>query len=270
MINKKLLTSTAIASLMISSAGFAQKNNFAGPSLAISASQVAAETHSQTLAFSYLTYNPTQSVGILTSSQSSRVGGLDLNYGIAISNNFVLGVGATYDFGKIKSGTNIFGAGQYDEDSEAFEGVTTQIKSSLKNHRSIYIQPTYVVNKDSAIFAKVGKHYAKSTINIAHCQAGSANEEDVGVVGACTSGDGLGDFAEEGYLNNSKSVSGWGYGLGLKMFITDNLFVQAEAGVVKYKRHDSSGYYSESEDASIENSSKTKTSNATISVGYKF
>ena len=263
MINKNLLSSTAIASLMISSAGFAQKNNFAGPSLAISASQVAAETHSQSLAISFLTNNETQSYGDLTNSQSSRVGGLDLNYGIAISNNFVLGVGATYDFGKIKSGKNLFAGGQLDEDTGNFEGVTTQIKSSLKNHRSIYIQPTYVVNKDSAIFAKVGKHYAKSTINIAHCQAGDLDAEDVGIVGACTGE----DFSEESYLDNSKSVSGWGYGLGLKMFVTNNLFVQAEAGIVNYKRHDS---FSEDAYSLLENSSKTKTSNATISVGYKF
>ena len=253
MINKKLLTSTAIASLMISSAAFAQTNKFAGPSIAITASQVAAETHVN----SYTNSNINDAYyvelgGSSNNAQSSRIGGLDLNYGIAISNNFVLGIGATYDFGKIKSGKQINAYSSEDND----ESVSSEIASSLKSHRSVYIQPTYVVNKDSAIFAKIGRHYAKSNTNMTYCQSSGYY-----FVGSCEEG-------TEEYFNTNKTVSGWGYGLGLKMFVTDNLFVQAEGSVVNYGRHTSdsdSGY-----DADLYNDAKTKTSNATISVGYKF
>lgn len=256
MINKKLLTSTAIASLMISSVAFAQTNKFAGPSIAISASQVAAETHvnSYTDSNAYDTVSDFFQEGSNKNAQSSRVGGLDLNYGIAISNNFVLGIGATYDFGKIKSGKQVNAT--FSEDN--YESVSNEIISSLKSHRSVYIQPTYVVNKDSAIFAKIGRHYAKSNTNMTYCQSSSD-----GYVGDCVDG-------TEENLSTNKTVSGWGYGLGLKMFVTDNLFVQAEGSVVNYGRHtsdsdDYSGY-----DAYLYNDAKTKTSNATISVGYKF
>jgi opacity protein-like surface antigen len=254
MTNKKiLLTSTAIAGLLFSTTSFAQTTKFVGPSFAITGSHVASSTQSNINTDSLSDY--TDSNVYLSSteknSQVSKLLGIDLGYGFNIGTNFVLGVGATYDFGKIKTGSTY----NY-TDNDANEDATSYLaKSSLKNHRSIYIQPTYVVNKESALFAKVGRHFAKSENDITYCQSDSYGEVDFG----CVDGN-------ETQYKHSKNVSGWGYGLGLKTFLTENLFMQVEGSVVNYSKND---LLSEDNEL-VYYGTKARTSNATISVGYKF
>ena len=254
--NKKLLISTALVSLIISSATHAQTTNFVGPSVALSGSYVGGSSEFKTgTSFGTLSYG--DGIDSKLGDQTNVIPGVDLNYGFAMGNNFVLGIGATYDFSKTKTGgftSNYLING---------EDATFTIDSNLKNHYSLYIQPTYVINKDSAMFAKVGRHYAKSSVK----SAGGFNFEGV-TVGL------LGDDKTV-----SKNIEGWGFGLGLKTFLTSNLFVQFEGGIVEYDKTNlpfrsvlCSGESCEETFTFEDNtgSHKIKTTNAMVSLGYKF
>jgi opacity protein-like surface antigen len=222
-INKILLASTALTSALVTSNAFSQTTNFVGPSLAFTASYIGSSSENKAIVVS-------ADVELLsnTPGKSNFIPGADFNYGFATSNNTVLGLGVTYDFKKAKTG------GLSWEDSDV------TFNNELKNHYSIYVQPTYVINKDSAMFAKIGRHFAKANF--------SSNF----------------DIGEDEFVTASKNVTGWGYGLGLKTFLTSNLFVQAEAGVVDYED------FNFTADEVYNVSIKPKTTNATISVGYKF
>jgi opacity protein-like surface antigen len=222
-INKILLASTALTSLLITSNAFSQTTNFVGPSLAFTESFIGSSSENKAIADEELVLSNTPG------KRNDFTPGADFNYGFATSNNTVVGLGVTYDFKKVKTG------------GLTFEDSALTFNNELKNHYSIYVQPTYVINKDSAMFAKIGRHFAKANFS-------------------------LNDFfgEDEEFVTASKNVTGWGYGLGLKTFLTSNLFVQAEAGIVDYE--DFNFTVDEVYNVSI----KPKTTNATISVGYKF
>jgi hypothetical protein len=217
---KKLLASTALAGLLATSNAFSQTSKFTGPSLALSASHVAGTNEITDTLYSV----------DVTTKKNNFILGADINYGFAIGNNFVIGLGATYDFSKTKNG----------EETTTFtsEDATADVNYSneLKDHYSLYIQPTYVINKDSAMFAKLGRHFAKYTFT--------------GAIPAVPI-----------VVSESLNIEGWGYGLGFKNFLSDNLFVQGEVVVVDYREN-------KVFDGII--LTKPETTIATISVGYKF
>ena len=227
MINKKLLASTALAGLLATSNAFSQTTNFVGPSLALTGSYVGASSDNNVTGEEELNNTP--------GKRNDFIPGVDLNYGFAAGNNFVIGLGATYDFGKSKiGGLNIIEI--IGEDS-----VLLKFNNELQDHYSLYVQPTYVINKDSAMFAKLGRHFAKAS-----------HSQTIIETGEFTS------------VESSKNIEGWGYGLGLKTFLNNNLFVQAEAGIVDYETIEfETGL-------EIPMTIKPRIVNATISVGYKF
>ena len=248
--NKKLLISTALVSLIISSATHAQTTNFVGPSVALSGSYVGGSSEFKT-GTSFGTLSGGDGIDSKLGDQTNVIPGVDLNYGFAMGNNFVLGIGATYDFSKTKTGG--FTSNYFINDEDA----TFTIDSNLKDHYSLYIQPTYVINKDSAMFAKVGRHYAKSSVK----SAGGFN------LGGVTVGL-LGDDKTV-----SKNIEGWGFGLGLKTFLTSNLFVQFEGGIVEYDKINLPFTLDVNSPGIIldnTGSHKIKTTNAMVSLGYKF
>ena len=248
--NKKLLISTALVSLIISSATHAQTTNFVGPSVALSGSYVGGSSEFKT-GTSFGTLSAGDGIDSKLGDQTNVIPGVDLNYGFAMGNNFVLGLGATYDFSKTKTGGF---TSNYEINGE---DATFTIDSNLKDHYSLYIQPTYVINKDSAMFAKVGRHYAKSSVK----SAGGFNFEGV-TVGL------LGDDKTV-----SKNIEGWGFGLGLKTFLTSNLFVQFEGGIVEYDKINLPFSLVDIESGIVldnTGSHKIKTTNAMVSLGYKF
>ena len=248
MIDKKLLASTALAGLLATSNAFSQTTNFAGPSLALSGSYVGGSSEFKT-GNSFGIISGGDGLNSKLGDQTNVIPGVDLNYGFAMGNNFVLGLGATYDFSKTKTGGF---TSNYLINSE---DATFTIDSNLKNHYSLYIQPTYVINKDSAMFAKVGRHYAKSSVKSAG--GFSYGPYSVGLLG--------------NDVTVSEKIEGWGLGLGLKTFLTSNLFVQLEGGVVEYDKINLPfrlSEYSELDDNT--GSHKIKTTNAMVSVGYKF
>lgn len=251
MIKNKLLTSTAIVSLFIATNAFSQKNNFTGPSIALTGSAVGG-TSKNSWNTEYFDEIGFFFGGIPTSNTPGKINiipGADIGYGFGISNNFVMGIGASYDFSKTKIGGLNFLTGGLGEDL-----ADIKLDNELKDHYSIYLQPTYLLNKDSAIFAKVGRHFAKARWNT------RADIYDVAIVGEDVFTNYLGTVSD----SETKNIAGWGYGIGLKTFLTSNLFFQAEAGVVNYKKW--------SLDSGIDDgiTFKPKTANGTISIGYKF
>ena len=242
--NSKLLASTALVGLLNTSQVFSQATNFTGPSLALTASYIDTTNDIETLVHVWSATRTTST----TLKKDNLIPGVDINYGFAMGNNLVIGLGATYDFSKTKSGkkssTVSFGPNP-DED------VTQTVGSELKDHYSLYIQPTYVINKDSAMFAKIGRHFAKANLSLllepsSHTQS----------------------------YSGSQNIEGWGYGLGFKNFLSNNLFVQAEAGIVDYEKRNFFENHTTgeppTETPTPRASIKPETINATISFGYKF
>ncbi len=162
----------------------------------------------------------------IDSGKTTLVSGVDLSYAQSIDSNWLIGFGITYDFNKTKSGTFT-----YDDGVES-----GSLSLTTKNHYSLYVQPTYAVNNSTALFAKLGYHKTKGVIE-------GVSNGDAGSV--------------------SSNFNGIGYGVGIKTFIDKNLFVQAEAQLVDYKKK------SFTEDG-VTDSYKIKSTAGIVSIGYKF
>ena len=230
MINQKLIVSTALASLCLTSIAFSQTNNFTGLSLALSASHVDAKNTT------IVKDNILDLIEVVPSNKNNFIPGVDISYGFAIGNNFVVGLGATYDFRKTDTGDGSFSS------NIGVDDFTFSFNSTLKDHYSLYIQPTYVINKDSAMFAKLGRHFAQVKTSI----------------DAVINGVDQGTSLEE-----TSNIQGWGYGLGFKNFLSNNLFIQGDVVAVDYQKINP-------DFGPTPTSIKPETLNATISVGYKF
>ena len=241
-INYKLLASTALVGLLNTSQVFSQTTNFTGPTLALTASYIDTTNDITTLVNAF-SANKTTST---TLKKDNLIPGVDLNYGFATGNNLVIGLGATYDFSKTKSGKKSSNVIFWDNNQN--EDATQTVGSELKDHYSLYIQPTYVINKDSAMFAKIGRHFAKANFSLLLEPNGSATQS----------------------YSGSKNIEGWGYGLGFKNFLSNNLFVQAEAGIVDYEKRNFFENHTTFGTPTPRASIKPETMNATISFGYKF
>jgi hypothetical protein len=176
---KKLSGLLAIACLLATSNAFSQTSNFTGPSLALYASHVDAKNDIEEVTGLYADKNT-------TTKKNNLIPGVDFNYGFAIENNFVIGLGATYDLSKTKTGE---ATRSFDSVGDA---VTIITNNELKDHYSLYIQPTYVINKDSAMFAKIGRHFAKANFSLLLEPHGSGIQS----------------------YSGSQNIEGWGYGLG--------------------------------------------------------
>jgi opacity protein-like surface antigen len=158
----------------------------------------------------------TDDVGSESLKENNWVPVLDLSYGIDASKDFVFALGGTYSLADSKmDGPNL--------------------KGKLKDHYSIYLEPTYLLNDKTGVFLNLSYNNAKDT--------------------AKSPTDGI---------TLSKDVSGYGYGVGIKNFIDKNLFVKAQVNYVKYD----SGNTTSSDAVATTISPKTTT--ALISVGYKF
>ena len=145
---------------------------------------------------------------------------IDLSYAINLEKNFSLSVGGTYDLTKSKI--------------KLVDLNGDNVSTELKDHYSIYIQPTYVINDSTGIFGKLNYNFAKN----------------VGKITGATE-------------TSTKNLEGWGYGLGIKTFLNSNTFVQLEGNFVDYDTH------SATVDGDVI-SVNPKVLSALISVGYKF
>ena len=212
---KQLTTICCAVALLATTAAtpaLSQSKNFAGPSIAVHAGYTSSDTKT--------TFDDVES-GYINLGENDVTYGADLAYSFPVDNNFLISIGATYDFDKIKAGSL----------SDTEVGEETDIKASLKDHYSFYVEPTYVFNNSTALFAKLGYHQAKGSLTI--------DDGDVETL--------------------SKNFEGWGYGFGIKTFLNNNVFIKAEASLVEYDKETV-------EDVGF----KPETVSGLISIGYKF
>jgi hypothetical protein len=211
----KLVKLSAIALLASSTSLMAQTKSFEGASIGIFGGAIGAEADGSVTG--------TSTTGSGSLGKVSGIAGVDLAYGFA---GGAVAVGATYVPMKAKFGT---GTG-----NDATSG--TSITGELKDHYTIYIQPTYVVNKDAALFAKFAYAHA--------------------------------DISTKNTTSASSDVQGWGYGVGLKTFLTPSTFVQVEGTYTDYESI--KGTKSNGGGGTTSVTADLKTVQALITLGYKF
>jgi len=222
----KICCTLALLASVAATPALSQTKNFAGPSIAIGAG--------------YSSYNPEGSLveanlgtPITTKLETGKNDFkylADLSYGFVANNNLVVSLGATYDFNDSEATF-----------TSATDGTdTVSIKGKLKDHYSLYIQPTYLLNNSTGIFAKVSYNYAKNSIKVSENAAS---------------------------VTFSENLEGWGYGVGAKTFLNDNLYLQFEGSLVKYDKQ-SKSIVGDLDTYTI--SAKPEVLSALISIGYKF
>ena len=163
---------------------------------------------------------------------------VDITYLKAINDNFLIGLGASYDFNDIKSTQN-----SPADDKGEYYGLATPTILKLKNHFSIYVQPTYVIREGTAVFGKIGYHHVDSSY-------------------------------EDKYNSNyetgptKQGLHGVGLGLGLETFMTENIFLKVEGNYVHYLTE--SSISTNTFDDSYKVELKSDQAEGVISLGYKF
>ena len=226
----KILKLSAIALLASSTSLMAQSKNFAGASVGISGGMAGVE----------ISGSSTDSTSATTGSGSfgkiTAVPSVNINYGFEAGSNFVFGVGADYIPGDVKFGTNAF------SDTSTVGSQTDSVNGKLKDIYSVYVTPTYVINKDSALYAKLG--YIHGDVNLT-----SASSKIV-----------IGSY--------SKDLEGWTYGIGSKTMLTNNLYLTVEGTYTEFDKLTATT--TDSESNTNTNSAKPKVAQATVGIGYKF
>ena len=195
----KIVKFSAIALLASSTSLMAQSKSFEGASLGLSVSGIGVEVNG-----SGSTSNGGKSSGSI--GKVAEIAAVDLSYGYAIGNNGIIQVGASYTPGKAKAGSGTYTDGVTNAGTNVNAG-TGNLSLEVKDPYTIYIAPTYVVSKDSAIYAKVG--YAKAEINTTATGGASLSRKP-------------GD------------LEGISYGIGSKTMLTPNLYLGVEANITDY------------------------------------
>jgi opacity protein-like surface antigen len=219
--SKKITTICCAVALLATTAttpALSQSKNFAGPSIAVHAGLTSSDTNLN------IRDDGEDALLNLKLGENDVAYGADIAYSFPIDNNFLISIGATYDFDKKKAGSISFSA----------DGVSDLVSElSIEKHYSFYAEPTYAFNNSTALFAKLGYHKAKGSVSL---------NEDI----------------------FTKDIKGLGYGFGIKTFLNNNVFIKAEASLVKY---DKETYESDDESSTT---AEPETVSGLISIGYKF
>jgi opacity protein-like surface antigen len=230
---KKLLKLTAVALLATSTSLMAQ---MAGPSVAVSLSAAKGTTDGTSTSGN----NNNTSASI---SRTFRIASLDLDYAQKFNNDWGMSYGINYiPFkGKIadvsRNDTNLGGSG-------STQTGTATAKGELKKHFTLYVEPTYMLNKDSGIYAKLGYVHADLEINSTTVIASPAGTT----------------------VNDTVKIHGIQYGLGYKTALSNNLYGKIEATVNNY--NDVS--YTKVGEETNTFTANPEVRQVTISVGYTF
>lgn len=218
---KKFLIATTIFSA-ISTSAFAtpRSDYFSGINATIGVAAVGAnldiELHSTTA-------NSTNSLG-----NNSPVAVINLTSLCPITDKWLFGIGASYDLNSIRTGESTNNSGGY-----------FSAKSKASNHYSVYVQPTYALSENNALFAKVGYHSTRIEL-----------------------GDN-GQLIAGGITTYKNTLNGIGYGFGLMTFLERDIFLKTELEIVQYqKAHVPS--------AAGDVSYKLNTVSGILSLGYRF
>jgi len=226
----KILKLSAIALLASSTSLMAQSKSFEGVSLGLTASVVGAELSGSSATNSTNGGGTSNSTGSL--GKVAEILALDLSYGLAVGSNSVISIGASYTPGKAK-----FGTGAFTDTNTGGTSDTSSISGSIKDPYTIYIAPTYVVSKDSALYAKVGYSHADVSLSSS---------------GTTT------------ITSFTNKMDGWTYAIGSKTMLTSNSYIGIEASYTDY----------DSISATLSNSNTAtanpKVAQGSVTIGYKF
>ena len=228
----KICKLSAIALLASSTSLMAQSKSFEGVSLGLSASAIGVEVAGSTT-------NNTASTSSGSLGKVAEIAALDLSYGYAIGPNGIIQVGASYTPGKAKAGSGTFTDGTANSSSGA-------LNLEVKDPYTIYIAPTYVISKDSAIYVKAG--YAKADVNTSATGNASLSKKP-------------GD------------LEGWTYGVGSKTMLTPNFYLGIEASITDYDSVTATTLAGTDAVGSTNTKNITadvKTAQGMITLGYKF
>jgi opacity protein-like surface antigen len=169
--------------------------------------------------------------------KTKAIGRIDANYLIkSMNSNFLIGLGITYDLNSIKYKANTLGDDAYNSESG-----DSPVNVKLNKHYSIYLQPTYVIREGTAVFGKIGYHHVNASFQDTY------------------------NTHYRGEEPTKFKLSGYGLGLGLQTFVTDNAFIKVEGNYIRYNNK---SFITPQEDYIVD--FKTNQSEAIISVGYKF
>jgi len=224
---KKILKLSAIALLATSTSLMAQMT---GPSVAVSVSHMKASTDGTQ------TGNAPAASG--TVSRNFNIAALNFDYSTKLDNSWTNSIGIDYIPFKGKIGD------KSRSDTDLVAGSTTNsgtnsAKGELKNHFTVYVEPTYLINPTNGIYANVGYMHS-----------------DLKITSANITGSALTD--------NNISVHGVQYGVGYKGAIDKNLYVKAEYTVSNYASVDATS------DSGNKFTANPETKNYTLSLGYTF
>ena len=276
---KKTTTICCAVALLATTAAtptLSQIKNFEGVSLSIGGTAISTQTN----------VNASDSDANYGSSDFGKaknfIPSIDLSYSAALSDKFLLGFGAKYDLAKNKSGTlsadvttpDVLVTTQnitVDEDATNTQYTLNDIRNvesyniTYKDHHSLYIMPTYLVNNSTGIFAKVGYHKQKGSLNYKNTQT-LDNTNNIVEANSGSAVETVGPLYEDDTFaaSGSRNFKGWGYGVGLKTLLTNNLFLQVEAEYIDYKSQSVTG----TDD--IVYKFKPESLSGTISIGYRF
>lgn len=164
------------------------------------------------------------------SGRSRIVGGIGADYGFKLNEKFLTLVGAEANIGNSNTYKENFQSGP---DS-------TSLSIKQKNTYGVYIAPGYLINESALIYAKFS--YNRTKLN------GSLKETD----GGTATNDKL-----------SANFGGFGFGVGARMLVTNNLFINAEWQKIAFS--------SESKMAeNIRIGMKPETTVGTVAIGFNF
>ena len=225
----KILKISAIALLASSTSLMAQMT---GPSVAVSLGRVMASTDGRAISG-----NNNNTTG--TVERNFAIASIDFDYAQKINNEWNMSYGINYIPVKGKIGD----VSRADTDLGSRLGGSTSgtatAKGELSRHITFYVEPTYMINSTSGVYAKLG--YVHADLDIKTTTV----------------------IADGGTVNQSVSVEGFQYGIGYKTAISKNMYAKIEGTLNDYK-----------EISVTENANSYKANpevrQATISIGYTF
>lgn len=120
----------------------------------------------------------------------------EVSYTMPLKNNFAFEIGLNGD------ANNEIDAGRV-----SLSGII--LKYTYGSHYSAFIKPIYLINDNSGVFIKIGAHEAKAKATT---------------------------FEGSTTASGEQKIKGTGYGVGIKSYINNNMFIQAEVNSVDYDK----------------------------------
>jgi outer membrane protein W len=192
----KICKLSAIALLASTTSLMAQ--TFSGPYVGVSVSAAGFGTDANKTSSVTTTTNTSPNSGNGPVGAVFGLAALELGYGIPVAKDVTIAIGATYT--PLEAELDGKSTDSSTGSSTSTRGSTNKI--TIKNPYTIYIQPTFEINKDSAFFIK-----------------GFYSHADVDVTNV---------------TSKPGDLEGYGGGAGLKVMLTKNAFIQAEASYTQF------------------------------------